>query len=55
MIKVWDFNKQLLREIKFPNCVDSVSFLNYGGDLIIGHDKRLSILKYTSYMGNLKV
>lgn len=42
-------DKQLLREINFPNRVDSVCFINEKGDLLVGHDRRLSLVKFITY------
>ncbi len=55
-VKVWSTgnvrglgDKQLLREINFPNRVDSVCFINDWGDILVGHDRRLSIIKFITY------
>jgi len=55
-VKIWSTNnvrnlgdKQLIREINFPNKVDSVLFLNEEGDILVGHDRRLSIIKFCTY------
>lgn len=41
--------KQLLREINFPNRVDSLCFINEAGDLLVGHDRRLSVIRFITY------
>lgn len=55
-IKIWSTNnvrgygdKQLIREINFPSKVDSVCFLNEQGDLLVGHERRLSVIKFQTY------
>jgi hypothetical protein len=55
-VKIWSTNnvkgfgdKQLIREINFPNKVEAVSFLNENGDLLVGHDRRLSVIKFQTY------
>ncbi len=55
-VKLWSTNnmrglgdKCLIREINFPNRVDSVCFLNEAGDLLVGHEKRLSVIKFRTY------
>lgn len=42
-------DKQLIREINFPNKVDSVCFLNEEGDLVVGHEQRLSVIRFKTY------
>jgi len=55
-VKVWSTqnvrglgDKQLLREINFPNRVDSLCFINEAGDLLVGHDRRLSVIRFITY------
>ena len=55
-VKIWSTgnvrglgDKQLLREINFPNRVDAVCFLNEKGDILVGHDRRLSVIKFITY------
>jgi hypothetical protein len=55
-VKLWSTNnvrglgdKQLIREINFPNKVDSVCFLNEQGDLVVGHEQRLSVIRFRTY------
>jgi hypothetical protein len=42
-------DKQLIREINFPNKVDTVCFMNENGDILVGHDRRLSVVKFQAY------
>ena len=35
--KIWNVRRELIREIKFPEPVFCVSFLNEDGDILIGH------------------
>lgn len=48
-IKIWSKDKVFLREINFPNKVDSVSFFNSNGDILVSHDQRVSIIKFDKY------
>ena len=48
-VKVWNIKKELIREIKFPEPVYSVSFLNNEGDIIVGHLGKLSTVSHTDY------
>ena len=50
LVKVWNSKKQLIREVKFVEPVNSVSFLNQKGDIIVGHQGNLSRLNYRDYI-----
>mmetsp|Transcript_24011 Transcript_24011/g.36911 ORF Transcript_24011/g.36911 Transcript_24011/m.36911 type:complete len:184 (+) Transcript_24011:2288-2839(+) len=50
LIKVWNLQKQLIREIKFVEPVNSVIFLNKKGDIIVGHSGNLNRLNASEYM-----
>lgn len=47
--KVWNVKKELIREIKFPEKVYSVSFLNPDGDILVGHHGKVSMVSHTDY------
>lgn len=49
-MKIWDCRKRLIREIKFVEPVNSVSFLNPEADIIVGHSGNLSRLDAKDYM-----
>ena len=49
LVKVWNIKKDLLREIKFPEPVYSVSFLNDEGDIIVGHYGKVSTVSFAGY------
>lgn len=49
-VKVWNIKKELLREIKFPEPVYSVSFLNEQGDLLVGHHGKVSTVSVNDYV-----
>ena len=49
-MKIWDCRKRLIREIKFVEPVNSVSFLNPEADIIVGHSGNLSRLDAVDYM-----
>jgi hypothetical protein len=40
----------MIREIKFPEPVNSVSFLNELGDILVGHAGKISIIQNKDYM-----
>lgn len=49
-IKIWTMpQKKCLGEITLPHRVESACFLNQEGDLLIAHDKRFSVLRYSIY------
>ena len=48
-VKVWNFKKELIREIKFPEPVYSVSFLNEAGDILVGHLGKVSTVSCRDY------
>jgi hypothetical protein len=39
----------MIREITFPDKVDSVCFMNENGDIMVAHDKRISVIKFQTY------
>lgn len=52
LVKIWNVKKELIREIKFPEPVYSVSFLNREGDIIVGHLGKVSTVAFTDYKPN---
>ena len=40
--KVWNLKKEMIREIKVPEKIYSVAFLNDKGDILIGHNAKVS-------------
>ena len=48
-IKLWSLEKRFMREIVFPDPVDSVCFLNEKGDILVSHVQRISKIKYETY------
>ena len=51
-VKVWNVKKELIREIKFPEPVTSVSFLNDKSDIIVGHLGKVSTVSHQDYKPN---
>jgi WD40 repeat protein len=49
-VKVWNIQKELIREIKFPESVFSVTFLNEKCDLLIGHQGKVSTVSAKDYV-----
>ena len=49
-VKIWNIKRQLIREIKFPEPVESVSFLNHEGDILVGHLGKTSAILAKDYM-----
>ena len=48
-IRVWSLDKKFLREIAFPHRVDSVCFFNASGDILVSHEKRVSLIAFDRY------
>ena len=42
--------RELIREIKFPEPVYSVSFLNEEGDILVGHQGKVSMVSREDYI-----
>ena len=49
MIRIWTLNKKFMREIFFPHGIDSVCFHNNEGDILVSHEKRISLIQYQRY------
>ena len=51
-IKILDEHKELIREIQFPTDeqIHAICFIDYRGDLIIGHGQRQSIIFAHQYL-----
>jgi WD40 repeat protein len=43
-VRIFNLKKELLKEIKFPQPVTAVCFLNARGDVIVGHETKVSIV-----------
>ncbi|CAI2378645.1 unnamed protein product [Moneuplotes crassus] len=48
-VKVWTSQKELVREICFPEKIDSLCFLNEQLDILVGHACKVSIILATDY------
>lgn len=49
LIKVWNMRKEMIREIKFPEPITSVCFLNPQGDILVGHVGKVSSVMAADY------
>lgn len=45
LVKIWNCKKQLIREVKFVEPVNSVAFLNPEADVLVGHSGNISKLE----------
>lgn len=43
--KIWNLKKEMIREIKVPEKIHSVAFLNEKGDVLIGHNAKVSTVE----------
>ena len=50
LVKIWNCKKQLIREIKFVEPINSVVFLNDKADLLVGHSGNISKLDANDFM-----
>ena len=50
LIKLWNYKKQLIREVKFTEPVSAVCFQNEQGDLLVGHEGKLSRIEAQNYL-----
>jgi len=50
LIKIWNFRRQLIREIKFTEPISAVCFLNARADLVVGHLGKLSRILAQDYL-----
>ena len=44
LIKIWNNQKSLIREIQFPDAIFSLIFVDHRGDLMIGHGEVQSLV-----------
>jgi len=49
LVKIWNIKKELIREIKFPDPITSVLFLNQQGDILVGHIGKVSSVLAADY------
>ncbi len=49
LVKIWNIKKELIREIKFPEPITSVCFLNQNGDILVGHVGKVSSVLASDY------
>ena len=49
LIKVWNCKKELVREIKFPEPITAVCFLNANADILVGHVGKVSSVMASDY------
>ena len=50
LIKIWNYMRNLIREIKFTEPISAMQFLNKRGDLIVGHKGKLSRINASDYL-----
>lgn len=50
LIKIWNYRRQLIREIKFTEPITAVCFLNARADLVVGHGGKLSRILSKDYL-----
>ena len=50
LIKLWNYKKELIREVKFTEPVSAVCFQDEEGDLLVGHEGKLSRIEAKNYL-----
>lgn len=45
-MKIFNVKKDIFKEIKFPQPVTGVVFMNPDGDLMISHEEKVSVVAY---------
>lgn len=50
LIKIWNFKRELIREIKFTEPISAICFLNKEGDLVVGHIGKVSKILAKDYL-----
>lgn len=48
LIKLWDLNKNIIKEITFPHQIDSVCFMKE--DILVAHDQKISKIKSKKFL-----
>ena len=48
-VKVWNIKKDLVREVKFPEPITSICFLNNDADILVGHVGKVSSVLAKDY------
>ena len=49
LVKIWTNDKQIIREVTFPEPIKSVMFINANCDVLIGHGKFVSMVHLKDY------
>ena len=55
LIKIWNYRRRLIREIKFTEPISAVCFLNAKADLVVGHKGKLSRVLAKDYLPDLSL
>jgi hypothetical protein len=46
MVRIFNLKKDLIKEVKFPQPVSCVSFMNKRGDILVGHVTNVSVIMH---------
>jgi WD40 repeat protein len=44
LVKIWNSAKELVREIKFPEPIESACFMSPDGEILVGHGGKISTI-----------
>ena len=55
LIKIWNYRRRLIREIKFTEPISAVCFLNAKADLVVGHKGKISRVLAKDYLPDISL
>eukprot|EP00826_Nyctotherus_ovalis_P037119 TRINITY_DN3366_c0_g2_i2.p1 TRINITY_DN3366_c0_g2~~TRINITY_DN3366_c0_g2_i2.p1 ORF type:complete len:317 (+),score=87.54 TRINITY_DN3366_c0_g2_i2:68-1018(+) len=48
-LKVWDYKRQLIRQVRFPYKLPYAAFMNFGGDVLTCYQNIVSVIPFATY------
>lgn len=52
VVKVWNFKKELIKEIEFHEAVNTVVFMDSSQDLLVGHAGKVTEVKISKFLAS---
>ena len=50
-VKLWNFNRTLLKEFEFPETIKSLAFFN--GNILVGHNDKLTVVEKSKFVNSI--
>jgi len=50
LVKIWDYHRYLIKQVKFPYKLDFCGFLNSNGDIAISYQNSISVIRGNMYL-----